>query len=122
MVINECGAVGQMRIGRGDQSTQRKPAPMPLCPQQIPHDLTCDRTVATAVETFDFSICVDVTSLVTGPNFGHIWTADTNVETTPLLKHHAMKTIYLNFHVYSLRTSFILPSGNWLVVCNKYAG
>jgi hypothetical protein len=24
-------------IGRGNRSTQRKPAPMPLCPQQTPH-------------------------------------------------------------------------------------
>jgi hypothetical protein len=28
-----------MRIGRGNRSTRRKPAPMPLCPPQIPHDL-----------------------------------------------------------------------------------
>jgi hypothetical protein len=32
--------VGGMRIGRGNQSTRRKPAPVPLCPPQIPHDLT----------------------------------------------------------------------------------
>jgi hypothetical protein len=29
-----------MRIGRGNRSTRRKSAPMPLCPPQIPHDLT----------------------------------------------------------------------------------
>lgn len=109
-----------MRIGGGDQSTQRKPVPMPFCPQQIQYNLTWDRTLATVVETFDFSICVDCTSFVTGPNIGHMWTADISVETTPLLKHHAIKTVYLNFHVYCLRTSFILSSGNWLVVSNKY--
>jgi hypothetical protein len=27
-------------IGKGIQSTQRRPAPVPLCPPQIPHDLT----------------------------------------------------------------------------------
>jgi hypothetical protein len=27
----ESGAVGGMRIGRGNSSTQRKPAPVPLC-------------------------------------------------------------------------------------------
>jgi hypothetical protein len=27
-------------IGRGNRSTQRNPAPVPLCPPQIPHDLT----------------------------------------------------------------------------------
>jgi hypothetical protein len=39
MVDDECGAVGGMRIGRGNRSTWRKPAPMPLCPPQIPSDL-----------------------------------------------------------------------------------
>jgi hypothetical protein len=34
------GAVGGMRIGRGNRSTRRKPASVPLSPPQIPHDLT----------------------------------------------------------------------------------
>jgi hypothetical protein len=34
---------------RGNRSTRRKPAPVPLCPPQIPHDLTGDRTRAAAV-------------------------------------------------------------------------
>jgi hypothetical protein len=42
------GAVGGMRIGRGNRRTRRKPAPVPLCPPQIPHDLTWDRTRAAA--------------------------------------------------------------------------
>jgi hypothetical protein len=33
----ECGAIGGMRIGRGDRSTRIKPAPVPLCPPQTPH-------------------------------------------------------------------------------------
>jgi hypothetical protein len=41
---DECGAVSRMRIGRGNWSTRRKPAPVPLCPPQIPHDLTWART------------------------------------------------------------------------------
>jgi hypothetical protein len=32
---DDCGAIGGMKIGRGNRSTWRKPAPMPLCP--IPH-------------------------------------------------------------------------------------
>jgi hypothetical protein len=36
----DCGAIGGMKIGRGNQSTQRKPAPAPLCPPQILHDQT----------------------------------------------------------------------------------
>jgi hypothetical protein len=39
MIDDECGAVGGMRIGRGNQSTRRKPALVPLRPPQIPHDL-----------------------------------------------------------------------------------
>jgi hypothetical protein len=46
---DECGAVGGVRIGRGNQSTRRKPAPVPLCPPQIPNDLTLARTRAAAV-------------------------------------------------------------------------
>jgi hypothetical protein len=36
---DDYGAVGGMRDGRGNRSTRRKPAPVPLCPPQIPHDL-----------------------------------------------------------------------------------
>jgi hypothetical protein len=49
MIDDECGAVDGMRIGRGNWSTQRKPASVPLCPPQIPHDLTWARTRAAAV-------------------------------------------------------------------------
>jgi hypothetical protein len=30
------GEFGGMKIGKGNRSTQRKPAPSPLCPPQIP--------------------------------------------------------------------------------------
>jgi hypothetical protein len=46
---DECGAVGGMRIGKENRSTRRKPAQMPLCPPQIPRDLTWDRTRVVAV-------------------------------------------------------------------------
>jgi hypothetical protein len=46
---NECGAVGEMRIGRGNLSTRTISAPAPLCPPQILHDVTWDRTRAAAV-------------------------------------------------------------------------
>jgi hypothetical protein len=36
---DERGAVAGMRIGRGNRSTRRKPAPLPYCPPQIPRDL-----------------------------------------------------------------------------------
>jgi hypothetical protein len=46
---NGCGAVGIMRIGRGNRSTWRKPVPVPLGTPQIPHDLTPALTQAAAV-------------------------------------------------------------------------
>jgi hypothetical protein len=45
----DCGAIGEMKISRGNRSTQRKPAPASLCPPQIPLDQTQDQTRA-AVE------------------------------------------------------------------------
>jgi hypothetical protein len=44
-----CGATGGMKIGRGNRSTRRKYAPVPLCPPQIPRDQTRDRIRAAAV-------------------------------------------------------------------------
>jgi hypothetical protein len=46
---DEYGVVGGMRIGRGNRSTRRKPAPVPLCLPQIPHELLWARTRAAAV-------------------------------------------------------------------------
>jgi hypothetical protein len=40
-----------MRIGRGNRSTRRKLAPMPLRPPQIPHDLTWDRSLVSVVRS-----------------------------------------------------------------------
>jgi hypothetical protein len=39
IIDDNYGAVGGMRIGRETRSTRRKPAPVPLCSPQIPHDL-----------------------------------------------------------------------------------
>jgi hypothetical protein len=46
---DDCGAIGGMKIGRGNRSTRRKHAPAPLCPPQITHDQTRARTRAVAV-------------------------------------------------------------------------
>jgi hypothetical protein len=46
---DDCGATGGMLIGKGNRSTRGKPAPVPLCPPQIPHDLTHAQTRAAAV-------------------------------------------------------------------------
>jgi hypothetical protein len=41
---DECGAVGEMRIGRGNRSNPRKMSPVQLRPLQVPHDLAWART------------------------------------------------------------------------------
>jgi hypothetical protein len=43
------GEIGGMKIGRGNRSTRRKPAPAPLWPPQIPLDQTRAPTRAAAV-------------------------------------------------------------------------
>jgi hypothetical protein len=35
---DDCVAICGMQIGRRNRGTRRKPAPVPLCPPQIPHD------------------------------------------------------------------------------------
>jgi hypothetical protein len=42
------GEIGGMMIGRGNRSTWRKPAPVPLCPPRTPHAART-RTRAAAV-------------------------------------------------------------------------
>jgi hypothetical protein len=49
-MIDQHGAFGGMNIVRGNRSTRRKHAAMPLCPPQIPHDLTLDRNRVAALE------------------------------------------------------------------------
>jgi hypothetical protein len=43
------GAIGGIKIGKGNRSTRRNPAPAPLCPPQITLDQTRARTRAAAV-------------------------------------------------------------------------
>jgi hypothetical protein len=49
MIDDECRAVYGISIDWWNRSTRRKPAPVPLCPPQIPRDLTWARTQAAAV-------------------------------------------------------------------------
>jgi hypothetical protein len=43
-IVNEYGLGAGMESFRGNQSTRRLPAPKPLCPPWIPHDLICNQT------------------------------------------------------------------------------
>jgi hypothetical protein len=45
----DCRAICGMKIGRGNRSTRRKPAPAPLCPPHFLHDQTRARTRTAAV-------------------------------------------------------------------------
>jgi hypothetical protein len=60
---DDYGAVGGMRIGKGNRSARRKPAPAPLFPPQIPHDLTWDRTRA-AARPFPFGVSKSISLLI----------------------------------------------------------
>jgi hypothetical protein len=44
-------AIDGMKIDKGNRSTRRKRAPVPLCPRQIPLDQTRNRTRAAAVKS-----------------------------------------------------------------------
>jgi hypothetical protein len=45
----DCGAISGIKIGRGNQSTRRQPAPAPICPSQIPGDHTRAQIQVTAM-------------------------------------------------------------------------
>jgi hypothetical protein len=45
----DCGEIGGMKVVRRNRTTRRKPAPLPLCSSQIPHDLSQARTWAATV-------------------------------------------------------------------------
>jgi hypothetical protein len=47
---DECGAIGVM-ISRGNRFTRGKPVSVPLCPPQIPHNLTQAGTRAAVLES-----------------------------------------------------------------------
>jgi hypothetical protein len=48
---DQCGVICGMIIDRGNRSTLRKPAPVPLCSPQIPYDMTWARTWAAVVRS-----------------------------------------------------------------------
>jgi hypothetical protein len=45
----DCVAIGGIKIVKGNRKTRSKPTPAPICPPQIPHDLTRARSPATVV-------------------------------------------------------------------------
>jgi hypothetical protein len=63
---DECGVVGGMRIGRGNRSTRRKPAPAKLCTPQIPHELTWARTPPAAVGSLSYGTAYNSMTVTIG--------------------------------------------------------
>jgi hypothetical protein len=61
----DCGAIGGMKIGRGNRSTRSKRAPVPLCPS---HDLTRARTQVAAVGSRGLAASVMARSFI---DFNH---------------------------------------------------
>jgi hypothetical protein len=82
MIDDDCGAVGGMRIGSRNRSTWRKPAPVPPCPPQIPHDLTRPRTRAAAVVSRRL-----IASAIARPQLEMVWTYIRKVLGSNLSRH-----------------------------------
>jgi hypothetical protein len=84
--VYECEAVGGM-IGRGSRSTRRKPVPVPLCPAQIPNDLTRTRTWTSAFASW--RLTTGVTTLLTT----YVYNKQTNKQTPwPLARKRTILT------------------------------
>jgi hypothetical protein len=64
---------GGMKIGRGNRSTRRKPAPAQLCPPQIPLDQTRARTWAANRLSYGAALFAPWYCLEVRRNFIHIW-------------------------------------------------
>jgi hypothetical protein len=47
----DCAEIGGMKIGRGNRSTRRKPAPAPLCPPEPSEQSTQSQTESTQYST-----------------------------------------------------------------------
>jgi hypothetical protein len=64
MIDGDCGAVGGMKIGRGNRCTRRKSDP--LCLLQILHDQTRARTRAAALGSLQISKLSQCISILVG--------------------------------------------------------
>jgi hypothetical protein len=90
----ECRAIGEMKIGRRNRSTRRKPAPAPLCPPQIPHDQTREPTNL-IIPTKPINPNKPTYQLTTCPtNKTH--SANTTQSTTTSTKENPTKSVPLN--------------------------
>jgi hypothetical protein len=125
---DDCGAIGGMKIGRGNRSIRRKPAPAPLCPSQIPHDQAQARlkiTLLRSVESFSLSKLAQAVTLQTctgeviGSNLGRY----TSYPDNDFSWFYSVPQE--NYFVYAATVSFQTPSNAMftkhphLTLCNR---
>jgi hypothetical protein len=121
---DNCGSIGGMRIGRGNRCTRRKPASVPLCLPQIPHDLTRARTRAAAVGSRRLTAWAMARPYTIYSAFYPFYpeagssVALLNVGVLPINLHDVttQNTIYnMNFHVFRFSTGHVLERS--FVIC-----
>jgi hypothetical protein len=97
LIDDDYGAVGGMRIGRGNRSTRRKPVPVPFCPPQIPHDLTWDQTRAAAVGNLRLTSWAmarprqGTIPVYTRKKWGEPWTSQDSLSWYPVIRHDTVQ-------------------------------
>jgi hypothetical protein len=95
----EYGTVGGMRIGRGNRSIGRKPAPVPLC-TQVPHDLTWARTRAAAMGSQRLIALATARPLATGCTAGESGFDSWHREDISIF-WSARQPLYVDLYIYS---------------------
>jgi hypothetical protein len=105
----ECGAIGGMKIGRGNRSTRGKPAPAPLCPPQIPHDQTPGsnpgrRSGKPATNRLSHFMCLSHHSATADPTQCHAlnWIRCSNIAQTDIRTQQPMRFCVTNIETMAL--------------------
>jgi hypothetical protein len=110
------GEFGGMKIGRGNRSTRRKPAPAPLCPLQIPRDQTRVWTRAPAVGSQRLTAWA-----MARPNFQHNISRKFYLFTLPnQLRDCDSTTLFVWFRFAQLHTQPVFSSHFFLVLILFY--
>jgi hypothetical protein len=109
----DCGTLGGMKIGRENRSTRRKSATVPLCPSQIPHDLTRVRTRAVAVGSQRLTawawhgFSIEKSNDLIGNRTGDLPACSIVLQPTMLERAHTKTCMHLYFILNTHSTYFI---------------
>jgi hypothetical protein len=112
----DCGAIGWMEISKGNRSTQRKPAPAPLCPPQTPLDQTRDQTLAAAVESQRLTAWTMALPPGFDPMSGRIGFILNNVTLMRVLCEYFSTSVNFNFNDCSIFINYQLYIASILTV------